>query len=516
MAEILEVKSENAALKQGVEFLQESLADVKLALDNVGWNPLGFDAGDMQELPLQTIKDQTKLTRAIAVINPLIKRGISVRTAYIWGNGITLDGLDEESPFCKSAVNQKYLLSEKAQMELESCLATDGNFFLLVTKEGVKTPRLDRVPLWQITGTITNPENAEEIWFYRREWVRTVTKAGSEEEVATKIIEYFPAIDFDEEIGRPRRFKGKKVNWDSRIAAHSVNKQTGWKWGVPDLMPVMFWAKAHKEFLESQATLVKAYSRYAFKVSAPSNAAAKGAATKVGTAPTLDPMTLQPQSVGATAVTGNGATISAMGRTGGSVDFEAGLPLAGYVAAGLNVPLNELTADAGNANRASAETLSGSNEKVMRARQAEHKMFFESIFTYLDMEVKVSFPKIEEEAVYRQIQSLVSLMPLNVFSDVEMRTLIIRALDILDMDEDKIPSKEELGNLILQATMAAEAAEKQAEMAAKAAPAGTPGPKALPGANAKGPKKADSTAKSYGDNSYRKDASNAARTGAKG
>jgi hypothetical protein len=111
------------------------LADVKLALDNVGWNPLGFDAGDMQELPLQTIKDQTKLTRAIAVINPLIKRGISVRTAYIWGNGITLDGLDEESPFCKSAVNQKYLLSEKAQMELESCLATDGNFFLLVTKE---------------------------------------------------------------------------------------------------------------------------------------------------------------------------------------------------------------------------------------------------------------------------------------------------------------------------------------------------------------------------------------------
>ena len=46
---------------------------------------------------------------------------------------------------------------------------------------------------------------------------------------------------------------------------------------------------------------------------------------------------------------------------------------AGYVAAGLNVPLNELTADAGEANRASAETLSSSNEKVMKARQAEHK-----------------------------------------------------------------------------------------------------------------------------------------------
>jgi len=226
-------------------------------------------------------------------------------------------------------------------------------------------------------------------------------------------------------------------------------------------------------------------------------------------------MTGQPQSVGATAVTGMGATISSVGRTGGSVDFEAGLPLAGYVAAGLNVPLNELTADAGNANRASAETLTGSNEKVMRARQSEHKMFFEAIFNYLGFDVKVIFPKIEEEAVYRQIQSIVSLLPLNLFSDKEMRKLIVKVLDLQTLDPEKVPTEEELGNLILQAKMQQEAAEKAAEHAEKLAkekPAGgvpgTPGPKALPGANVKKPA---STAKSYGDNSYRKDAQQAKR-----
>ena len=525
MADLLETQAANKALATQVNDLAESLADVQMALDNIGWRPLGEDA-DMNELPLSAIKGYTQVTRALAVINPLIKRGIAVRTAYIWGNGIKLDGLEKHPEFVKSAVNQKYLLSDKAWQELESCLATDGNFFLLVTKPGAKSTNgaVARVPMRQITGTISNPDNSEEIWFYKREWKTTVTKANSEEEVAQDNVVYFPAIDYDEANGKPRRFKGKKVNWDGqRIAGHSVNKQTGWKWGVPDLLSVIFWAKAHKEFLECQATLVKAYSRFAWKVATPTAANAKAAATKVGSAPSIDPLTGQPQSVGATAVTGMGATISSVGRTGGSVDFEAGLPLAGYVAAGLNVPLNELTADAGNANRASAETLSGSNEKVMRARQSEHKMFFESIFNFLGFEVKVSFDKIEEEAAYRQIQSIVSLLPLNVFSDKEMRMVICKVLDF-DFDPEKVPTEEELGNLIL----AAKQAEKQAELAAQHAeklakdqPApgvpGKPGPAALP-AGGKGPKvkKDASTAPSNGDNSYRKDAANAARTGAKG
>lgn len=530
MAKLLEVEAvnntlavENSALKEMATELAESMADVQLALDNIGWKPLGEDLGDLNEIPLASIKKHTAVTRALAVINPLIKRGLEVRGAYIWGNGIKLDGLAETDPFWKSPNNQKYLFSNKAQLEMEKCLGTDGNFFLLVTKKSatVKVDKVQRIPLTQITGSVTDPDNPEDIWFYKREWSTVVTNAVSEQETVTPNVVYYPAIDYDKDAhGKPTQFKGKAINWDSRIAAHNANKQTGWKWGVPDLLAVVFWAKAHKEFLENQATLVKAYSRFAWKVAAPSAANARAASVKVGTAPTIDPMTGQPQGVGATAVTGQGTTISSVGRTGGSVDFKAGLPLAGYVAAGLSVPLNELTADAGEANRASAETLSSSNEKVMKARQAEHKMFYESIFAYLDMKVKVSFPKIEEEAVYRQIQSIVSLLPLNVFSDKEMRALVIYAMGLVDFDPDKVPSEEELGNLILAAKQAAEAADKaaaQAEKLAKSQPApgaGVPGAPGAPGAPKV--KKDASTAPSNGDNSYRKDAQQAARSGAKG
>lgn len=513
--ELQSVAEENAALRETVIELKESMADVQLALDNVGWNPIGEDI-NMQEIPLASIKKFTQVTRALATINPLAKRGIAVRTAYIWGNGITLEGLDENSEFAKSAVNKKYLLSDKAWIELEFCLATDGNFFLLVNKP---KQTVQRVPLHQITGTVSNPDNAEEIWFYRREWKRTITNPNNEQENSKTFIQYYPAIDYDESNGKPSTFKGKKVNWDQRIAGHSVNKQTGWKWGVPDLLPILFWAKAHKEFLENQATLVKAYSRYAFKVQANSAASAKATATKVATPATMDAQG-NPQSIGGTAVVGMGNNITAMGRTGGSVDFKEGLPLAGYVAAGLSVPLNELTADAGDANRSSAETLSSSNEKVMHARQSEHKMFFEAIFEYLGIKVKVSFPKIEEEAAYRQIQSIVSLLPLNLFSDKEMRRLIVRVLDLQWADPEKVPSEDELGNLILQHKQAMEQADKAAEHAEKLAAAKpAPGAGGVPGAQGKqgGPKgmpkvrKAASTAKSYGDNSYRSDATKAAR-----
>lgn len=506
-AELAEVRADNVALASSLEILQENMADIVMAMDNQGWNPLGEEL-DMSEIPLFTIKKTARTTRALAVINPLITRGLSVRNAYIWGGGITFDGMDEKDPFFKSTNGQKYFFSVSARTELEKCLGTDGNFFLLVTKAGTYSKgshKVQRIPLYQITGTVSDPDNHEDIWFYRREWV-TVVNNQSTEAVAEKLnIEYFPAIDYDPAVnGRPTTMRGYPVRYTSVIAHRSVNKQIGWKWGVPDLMSVIFWAKAHKEFLENQATLVKAYSRFAFKVTAPTANGAKGAAVKVANAPTRNPMTGEPNDIGGTFTGAMGATLSSVGRTGGSVDFKAGLPLAGYVAAGLNVPLNELTADAGDANRSSAETLSSSNEKVMKERQDEHKAFFESVLSYLGYEVEVKFPPITLEAVYRQIQSVVQAAGLNVMSDQEVRDLILKAFDI--ETDDGIPTEEDMKNLLLSITLAGEQAkEQQAAAQQNASKTAMGGGKSQPATNNA----------SYGDNSHRSDAGQHAYTNGK-
>ena len=496
LAEVATTPDETEGLKQALSYMQESLADALLRIDNQGWKPLGEEY-DGTEYPLDSAKKNSVITRALVTVNPIVKRGMHVRIAYIWGNGVEFKGLDGHKDFAKKANNKKWLLSPKAWAEMEMCLGTDGNFFLLLNKA---KGSVQRIPMHQITGTISNPDNAEEIWFYKREWDTITTDEANDATTTKRNTVYYPACDYDyRENGKPLAFKGKKVVWDSAIAHASPNKQSNWRWGVPDVLSVMQWAKAHKEFLETQASLVKSYARYAFKVTTPSSAGVKAAATKIGNSPTYDPMTGEPNGVGATFLASQGATITAMGRTGGSVDFKAGLPLAGYVAAGLNVPLNELTADAGEANRASAETLSGSNEKIMKQRQDEHVAFFEQVFAYFGMQVETIFPKITEEAVYRQIQAIVQAAGLNVLSAEEVREMILHAFDI-DADSG-VPTEEQLGNLILAMKHAQEQADKAAELKAKA--------------DAQNGGKPDYANPSNGDNSHREDKTAAGRKGAK-
>lgn len=482
---------EHRILTANYELLQENMADVILALDNVGWNVVGENLMDATEVPLDTIRKKAQTTRALLSLNPIIKRGVAVRTAYIWGSGVDFIGLDTTSKFCLSPVNQKFFLSPQALGELEAVLATDGNLCLLVSKGGIRKAnpdkaRITRLPLAQITGTVSDPDNAEDIWFYRREWNTTDNSKTEETATVTANVAYYPSVDYEEANGRPARIRGQQVIWHSAIAHHSVNKQVGWRWGLADLTSVIFWAGAHKRYLEMSAKLVEAYSRFAFKATLPSKAGVTNAAMKIGKQPGRDPMTGQPNEVGGTAVMSQGANLQAIGRTGGSVDFKGGNPLAGYVAAGLEIPLTELLSDAGDANRSSAETLNNATNKAMQARQEAHRVYFEKIFAYLGMTVTLKFPPIETEPVYRMIQALAASLPLNSVFPEEMRKLV---RDAFGLDgKDKPPTEEELGLLLASNTQAAKDAAQATKDAATAAAANPV---------------ARNNAASYGDNSAR-------------
>ncbi|MGN6653836.1 MAG: hypothetical protein ACTHJ9_00675, partial [Rhodanobacter sp.] len=429
--EVLGGLSEVEILQSQLEYMQESMADVILRMEDVGWQKLMGTMDDADSISLSTVKNTAKTCRSLAILNPLIVRGINVRTAYIWGNGVEFEPADAKKPkalseasapkpakaakpkalgtaeqaFLDQPTVRKWLASDQAWQEMEKATSTDGNFFMLVSKNTV-TPRgrrkarhdVARVPMDQITGTVVDPDNAESVWFYCREW----TRMGMDGKLDQRMSVYYPAIDYDESLyGTPSQINGKNVDYDSRIAHRAVNKQAGWKWGVPTLWPVMFWAKAHKEYLETQLALAKAYARFAFKATAPTANAAKAAAAKVAAAPGTDPYTGYPNQTGGTFF-GAGINLQAVGKPGGAVDFEGGKTLAGYVSSGLSVPLSDLLADGSHANRSSTETVFESNAKVMEAEQAANKVFFESIFEFLGLDIKVEFPPIDRELVYRQ------------------------------------------------------------------------------------------------------------------
>lgn len=497
-AAIARLQEDNNILTNSLEILQENFADVMLKLDDIGWRPLGGDE-DATEIRLETIKTVAQTTRGLVTINPLIKRGVAVRTTYIWGEGVKFEGLDENDPLLTDPTNKKFLFSPQAWGEIEMTMATEGNLFVQITKAGSGRRRLGdgsknkitRIPMREITGTVSNPENKEDIWFYKREWTQTSHSFRTGEKTEKAMVAWFPATDYDVENGKPFNIAGKPVVWNSAILHNTANKQLGWRWGAPDLMSVIFWTKAYKEFLENSATLVKAYSRFAFKVSSPTKAGVQAAATKVAQLPTRDPYTGDVSNVGGTAVMGMGSTLSTVGRTAGSVDFSAGLPLAAMVAAGLEIPLTALTADGGSSNRSAAETLETPTLKAMKARQKLWTGFFERLFDYLGKpNVKVVWGKVDVVDVQRFFTALTSATALNVLHAEEVRELVKIALEI---ENDKgLPTEEELGLMNPSNTEAGKAgleAQKQAADAKAAGPEGV--------------KKPASAMPSYGDNSNR-------------
>ena len=427
------------------EFNEASpLTEIMFKIEDLGWSPLGF-AEAKNEIDLETVKEFSELLRALVSINPLVKRGVGVRTSYIWGKDFDITSKaktkqkDVES-IIEDLRNQKYLFSSEAQAENEKTLATDG-VFLYFADRGKKSG--ERVPLTQITDSLSNPENSEEIWFYRRKWAsRRITPDGIAKEF--QFDEYYPTDYFIHYGGKiPKVINNIKVNQTRVVVDHTVNAQTGWRYGLPDAMAVTFWAKAHKDFLEDQAKLVKAYSKIAIKATAQTPEGVNAMAQQVQRA-------FEGDAGGAIAMAA-GANFQTVGRTAGSVDFTAGTPMAGYVAAGLEVPLQDLLADAKQADRSGAEALDKSKLTTMQLRQKSWVFFFQRLFKMWGIDnINVHFPDIEEDPMFRKVQSLVAAKSLNVIHPEELRDMTVEALNL---NTDKgLPTLEDLELLLTTQT----------------------------------------------------------------
>ena len=70
------------------EFLQESLAQLELQLDEIGWERLSMEAD--WEFTRDGLDRIIALSRLNALKNPLIKRGVTLKAQYVFGQGIEI------------------------------------------------------------------------------------------------------------------------------------------------------------------------------------------------------------------------------------------------------------------------------------------------------------------------------------------------------------------------------------------------------------------------------------------
>src|SRR5690606_4610681 len=192
----------------------------------------------------------------------------------------------------------------------------------------------------------------------------------------------YPALGYRPR-SRPSAFGSIEVQWDAPVLHVPVNNPTGWQRGIPDVCAALAWARAAKIVLEDWATLVKALSRFAYRLTVKGRHRQQAQA-RLAAAPARDPSGVSFQDVGATALLPLDGVLEAVPKTGATIDSESGRPLAAMVAAGLDLPVTMLLGDPGTTgNRATAETLDWPTEVTLKDRQRLWASVLQRVLRYV-------------------------------------------------------------------------------------------------------------------------------------
>jgi hypothetical protein len=375
------------------ELLTESFADMELAAEDRSWTALNAIAS--QEFTRSGLTRIAINCRIMAVASPLVKRGLQLRNAYIWGQGVSISARDAVvnevvQDFLGDQSNLASLTGSQAREELERALGTDGQVFLAAfTSRLTGRVQIRSTPLEEIQDIIFNPEDRDEPWFYLRQYSVVDVEAGSLRN-STRTVRrtkrtYHPALNWSP-TSRPASIDGVPVNWDAPILHVSANRLDGATWGIPDAYAGLTWARAYEDTLTDWAKLVKSLSRFAWRLSGDKSARVRDAAARLrsnlpapGSVPGGDPAggTFASGGIGA-------ASLEAIPKTGATIDANSARPLAAMVAASFGVPVTMLLSDPGvTGARATAETLDDPMVLEMNQRRDLWADAYDRIFAHL-------------------------------------------------------------------------------------------------------------------------------------
>jgi hypothetical protein len=311
------------------------------------------------------------------------------------------------------AQNQAALFSSEAMVINERSNFTSGQFFILGDNSSKK---LQRIPLNEITGWVTDPDDAETIFFIRRSWSRKNIDGNAQERH-----EWYP-VDTYTGARSTRIIQGQPVNYAKTMFPFMVNKRAGNVWGVPDCFSAYPWAYAYNEYLKDGSRILKSLSMFAWQLKSKSKTGATSAAATIAT----------PSTAGSTAILGADMELSALPRTSNSVDLGNGKPLAAMVASALEVSVIALLSDPGTSGAYGvAQTLDMPTTKAMQSRQKLWENYLKRVLLFFgERRAEIKWPKMENESSYRQLQSLALARESNAIWPDEYRNAVLDELDV--------------------------------------------------------------------------------------
>lgn len=398
---------------------QGAFGDIELALQNVEWRReinlswLEFSRWGIQQIIL--------ISRLYYIKNPIVRRLIDISATYVFGRGFDVSSDDPTSNDVLKDFwerNNK-VLGQIALVDLERRKCYDGNlffgFFTDMMKTGDTTVRM--IDATEVMDIITDPDDTDQPWFYRRVWVAREFDIQSGQ-VRTQGQEcYHPALGFQPTI-KPPAINAIPVMWDVPVYHRKCGAVAKWNFGCPLIYPAIDWAKASRRFLEACATVKQALATIAMTVTTKGGQQAiEGLKQQLST--TVGPQaaiwdTNPPPVNASTVVSGPGTTFSMMDASGKGGDPEEVRRFLLMCCMVMGVPETFL-ADVSTGNLATATTLDRPTELVFLEKQEAWRDDLTLIAKYvLDCSKNATGGKLKEALEKQQLK----------VNDVQIRTRV--------------------------------------------------------------------------------------------
>lgn len=265
------------------ELLQERIAELELALDDVGYERIG-DSNFDKQFTKASIDKIAAMARVYWLKNPLIKRAVATQANYVFGQGVDVVAADEDvqtvvDAFMEDSKNRTELTGEQAMLTKETELQVTSNlFFTFFTDPLNGATRVRTIPLNEITRIIYNPDDSKEPWYYYRQWQQPKEPGSQKYEMHQAM---YPDINYMPKGGLPKHFNGIEVMALNPVYHVKTNCLSDMEYGVSEIYAAIDWAKAYKDFLEDWYTIVKSLSKFAWKATSKSGATGMSQAKQV-------------------------------------------------------------------------------------------------------------------------------------------------------------------------------------------------------------------------------------------
>ena len=302
---------------------QGAYGDIELALQNIEWRReinlswLEFSRWGIQQIIL--------ISRLYYIKNPLIQRGCNVSSQYVFGRGVDVTTTD---PSANEVLERffernKRTLGQIALAELERRKYYDGNIFFALFTDTADTGEVDirTIDATEIQEIVTDPDDSDRPWYYRREWIHKGFDPATGEESREWKKAYYPALGFEPR-QQVKEINGIPVMWDTPVLHRRCGAIGKWHFGCPLVYAALAYAKTSVEFLEACMTIRQSLAQFSMMLTTKGGQQALAGAkqqlsTTVG--PSASLWDQNPTAVpGSIFAAGPGTTLAAFNQKSGS------------------------------------------------------------------------------------------------------------------------------------------------------------------------------------------------------